>query len=360
MTKKEQWERYCSEHLTSLTPILLGLGYTLESEQPHLIGERYLLSGPKLVLFGERTRDHLPVVIKVTDDTGAAQDLMHERACREALGSIDFAYQVFRSPRDILFGKHDRYTLSITEYIEQKKPFLERTLEEQFFLALKAFEAQEASHATTAKHLNTIRSTFEIYDAQRYIRTLAQYRTQVCTLEQIPLETTTVLDEAVRTLEEGQELLDRYAGFLTHWDFVPHNIRIRENEIYLLDHTAIRFGNKYEGWARFMNFMTLYHPQLEMALDRYVHENRRAEEHETLRLMRIYRLSELVWLYATKRASAVGDLQTLTDARIALWTSALNAQLTHTPLADEILTGYKKTRDTLRDPEEKKRQIGLH
>ncbi len=356
---KEHWEQYCNTHLTTITPVLIDLGFTLESEQPHLSGERYLLSGPKLVLYGERTRDHLPVIIKITDDHVAARDLIHERTCRETLERINFAYQLFQSPRDILFAQHDKYTISITQYISQDVPFLDRTLEEQFFLALKALESQEASHATTAEHIHLITGAFDLYDGARYQHTLTRYRTEV-DARPVPHETKEAFDRALESIRTGTTLLDRYAGFLTHWDFVPHNIRVHRGSIYLLDHTAIRFGNKYEGWARFMNFMTLYHRALETALDTYVQRNRRSEEYETLRLMRIYRLSELVWFYTNIRTHAEGSLRTLTDARIALWTQALVAQLTNTPLSETVLDQYRTTRDSLRDLDEQKRQQGLH
>jgi hypothetical protein len=356
---KERWEQYCATHLTAITPILLDLGFSLESEQPHLAGERYLLSGPKLVLYGERVQDQLPVIIKVTDDTQAARELLHERDCRKTLTQINFAYQLFHSPTDILFAHHNKYTISITQYIPQDTPFLDRTLEEQFFLTLKALESQEASHATTAEHIRAVARTFEVYTGTRYHHSFVSYQTNVHT-SSAPKHTKKVFEDASTVLHDNTTLLDRYAGFLTHWDFVPHNIRVHTDTIYLLDHTAIRFGNKYEGWARCMNFMTLYHRALETALDTYVRSNRRAEEYETLRLMRIYRLGELIWFYVTKREQAEGTLRTLTDARITLWTQALEAQLSYTPLSESVLDEYRSIRDTLRDPEEKKRQQGLH
>ncbi|KKS83299.1 MAG: hypothetical protein UV60_C0045G0004 [Parcubacteria group bacterium GW2011_GWA2_43_11] len=358
--KKEQWEIYCTQQLAVVTPLLINEGFVLESEQPHLQGERYVLSGPKLVLYGARRSDGMRVVIKITDNSKIAKDLEHERTVQEVLRTIDFAYHTFHTPHEILFGHHEAHMFYITEYISQEKTFLEHTLEEQFFLALKALEAQEGSHATTHKHLQTIQKTFEVYDTTRYIQTLTQYRDEVFKLLPHHTKSHEALTKALHTLEENSNLLNTYSHFLTHWDFVPHNIRIHDRDIYLLDHSAIRFGNKYEGWARFMNFMTLYHPELEHALDTYVRENRSEHEYTTLTLMRLYRLSELVWFYASKRAQTEGDLRTLTDARINLWCKAIEAQLNGTKLSTRLINTYKKTRNDLRDEGEKKRQQMLH
>lgn len=357
---KQQWEKYCGDQLAIVTPLLMNEGFILETEQPHLQGERYLLSGPKLVLYGARKSDDVRVVIKITDDAREAEQLEHEQKAQEVLSTMDFAYNTFYSPAKILFGHHSAYTFYITEYIPQEKNFLEYTFEEQFYIALKAFEAQEGSHATTHGHLQTIKKTFEVYDGARYIETLKKYHDEVTLLLPENKTAQEMLSQTLQELTANKELLDTYSNFLTHWDFVPHNIRIHGRDIYLLDHSAIRFGNKYEGWARFMNFMTLYHIKLERALDTYVHENRPEPEYATLRLMRLFRLSELVWFYATKRASAEGNLSTLTDARIDLWSSALESQLTNTPLDTTIVEAFKKTRDTLRDEGEKERQHVLH
>ena len=48
--------------------------------------------------------------------------------------------------------------------------------------------------------------------------------------------------------------------------------------MYLLDHSSLRFGNKYEGWARFRNFTTFYNRPLEEALLLYMRNNRAEEK----------------------------------------------------------------------------------
>jgi hypothetical protein len=131
-------------------------------------------------------------------------------------------------------------------------------------------------------------------------------------------------------------------------------------DIYLLDTASLRFGNKYEGWARFLNFMTLYNPALEGALVQYVRDNRTPEESETLSLMRIYRLGEILSYYSDWLEKVSGDLHALTKARIAFWSQALAAQLQGETLSQESIASYKNQRDSLRSEDEKRRQIGLH
>ncbi len=141
---------------------------------------------------------------------------------------------------------------------------------------------------------------------------------------------------------------------------MPHNIRIVGDDIYLLDHSSLRFGNKYEGWARFLNFMALYNPPLEQALLQYVRENRSSEESESLQCMRVYRLGEIIWYYVSTLAKSSGDLRVLNEKRVAFWTNVLEAILENKPVPEDVLTEYKRTRDSLRTPEERQRQIGLH
>jgi len=357
---QQSWKQFCEQELAAVTPFLAGEGYALDPEQPHIRGERYVFSGPKLVLFGTRVEDKLRVVIKITRDSEQVRELEMERTRRELFKEIDFAYRTFAVPPLVVFGKHGAYTFMITEFIPQEKRFLDRSLPEQFFLALTAFEAQEGSHAATYEHLKRIKNTFEVMSAEGYANRARSYRKDV--VQRIPEHTAAheALARAGAALLRENELVERYCGFLTHWDFVPHNIRIHKGEIYLLDHTSIRFGNKYEGWARFLNFMALYHPELEEALLAYVRDNRRAEEVEVLRLMRLYRLSELIHMYAGILGRAEGDLVRLTNARIGFWTALLEAQLNAKPVYAGVVEVYKNTRDSLRDEDELKRQKDLH
>ncbi len=349
--QKQDWGKYREQELAIVEPILNRLGYGLEKHQSHLGGERYLMqavtttSGRKLILLGHRVGDGRRVVIKATRDKAGIRELVHERECREVLKKINFAYQTFFSPEEVLFKNEEGYTLSIQTFIEQESPFLERPLKEQFRLALRAFKAQESAHATTYRHIKLIQKTFGTMDAARYLAMFKKFGDNT---------------RAQKLLEANWETIERYCGFLTHVDFVPHNFRVRDDNIYLFDHSSLRFGNKYEGWARFLNFMTLYNPELEKALLQYVGDNRAEEELLSLKLMRIYRLGEIIWYYSDKIEKSSGDLRTLNKARVEFWSEVLKATLEGRELPEQIREEYKKTRDSLRSEEEKQRQIGLH
>jgi len=345
------WTAYLKSELAAVTPLLHSLGFALDPQQKHLGGERYLMqavtthSGKKLILTGTRNKDGMRVVIKATRDQGGARELRHERECRRVLHEIRFAYRAFHSPKEVLFIEKGGFTISIQAFLEQECSFLERPLKEQFNYALAAFKAQESAHATTHAHFRLVKRTFGTIDAKGYLELFARFGA--------PKESSAFLEKHAETIEQ-------YCGFLTHTDFVPHNFRIKEGTMFLLDHSSLRFGNKYEGWARFLNFMSLYNPALEKALIEYVQENRAPEELLSLRLMRVYRLGEIVHYYRRTLEQSTGDLLLLNKARVEFWSAVLEYQLKDAPLPSSLREEYMRTRDSLRSEEEKARQIGLH
>ncbi len=362
---KESWEEYKKIELEKIDQILKKLGYTLEDKQPHISGERFLSEavttahGRKFILVGHNEAGE-KVIIKVTNDKKGVREIEHERKCREILKEIKFAYQIFFTPTEILFTKKDGCTISIQEFIEQEKSFLERGTPEQFGLALKAFKAQESAHATTYAHERLVRKNFGSIDAKGYLKVFDKFKKDITSYFPENKELAENLKKAEKILEENKEVIEQYCGFLTHVDFVPHNIRVANGNIYLLDHSSLRFGNKYEGWARFLNFMTLYNPTLEAALIEYVKNNRTEEESLSLQLMRIYRLGEIIWYYTNTLDKTSGDLHTLNTKRIQFWTEVLEAVLENKNISKDVVEKYKNDRNSLRSGEEKERQIGLH
>lgn len=365
-TAQQEWEIYRERELAAVTTLLKTLGFKPDLQQPHVGGERYLMraitttSGRKLILLGRRERDGQRVVIKVTSDPDGMRELEHERKCRRMLAEINFAYHIFRSPEELLFTRCNGYLISIQQFIDQERTFLSRPLKEQFTLALTAFKAQESAHATTYGHERLIRNSFGTTDAARYLTAFVEFRTNI--LRELPNETVvrSLLDEASKQLREGRDVVEQYCGFLTHTDFVPHNIRIHNEKIYLLDHSSLRFGNKYEGWARFVNFMVLYNPPLASALIDYVRLNRTTEELLSLKLMRVYRLGEIIWYYTNTLKKCSGNLCSLNKERIHFWAHVLAAVLHDEEISLEILNEYRHKRDTLRSEDEKLRQENLH
>ena len=352
---KHEWEVYKTRELALLEPLLTTLGYELEARQPHLGGERHLTgpigSGRKLLLFG-RDRQGNRVVIKASSEPAGIREIEHERVCRSILEKISFAYQTFLSPPELLYTRQSGCVVLVTAFIDQPQSFLERPLQEQFALALKGLQAQESAHATTYRHRKLIRTTFGEMHAADYV---AKFRTYAD--ESKPHA---ALDAAFAFLNAHAETIEQYCGFLTHWDFMPQNIRVSGSDLYLLDHSSLHFGNKYESWARFINFMTLYNPPLADALVQYVRDNRTPEESLSLRLMRVYRLGELIRYYTGWLPRTEGNLHELALARIAFWSDVLHAVLQGTEVAPTRIDEYKRRRDALRTEDEKQRQIGLH
>lgn len=362
---KKAWEEYCAHELTLIRPILAHHGFTLDEAQPHISGERYLMqavttaSGKKLILLGKDSAGE-KVVIKATRDEAGKHEILHERSCRDLLTKIDFAGDVFHTPEELALLTHNGYTISIQRFIDQECSFLERPLEMQFDLVLKAFKSQESAHATTWKHRAHIRDTFSIREVDTYLHTFATFKENIKTALPTYTDLHTLLDDAEKTLRENSIVIEQYSGFLTHTDFVPHNIRISGSTIYLLDHSSLTFGNKYEGWARFLNFMTLYNPPLERALVQYVKDNRTREESVSLRMMRIYRLGEIIWYYVRTLDSSNDNLLILNTERIHFWTKILSYIQKDVAVPESVVENYKAKRDALRSDDEKKRQKGLH
>jgi len=354
---QKSWENYRDKELETATPILKELGFSLAENQVHIGGERYISGGKKLVLIGQRISDHKKVIIKLSSEPAMKDEIMSEWQGRQVLKKINFAYHVFFSPEEILFKEVQNYLIFITAFIEQDCNFLQRPLEEQFFLALKGFEALEAIHATTYEHANIISRTFGMWQSKTYLEYFDKYANYISQQNQAIKEPLLIARDFIK---DNLETVDLYCDFLTHWDFVPHNLRVLGHDIYLLDHFSLRFGNKHEAWARFINFMTLYNPVLEKSLLDYVRDNRSQTEFLSLKLMRVFRLAELIWYYAKTLDRAEGNLLLLNKKRIDLWTNALVAVLADKTIDSGLVDSYKVLRDSLRDQEEKERQKYLH
>jgi len=359
---QRSWSEYVAHERAWLVPYLASHGYTLERDQPHLGGERFLMqavtttSGRKVILLG-RTASGERVVIKASAERGGMRELVHARQCREMLSRMGFAHAVLHTPEELLFDTSHRRCVVIHRHIAQERTFLERSIEDQFAYALASFKAQEATHAATHSHLRLVRRVFPTFTTREYLHTFDTF-TATVTHDARTRDLSTLFATAREKIGEPHHV-ERYCGFLTHTDFVPHNFRISEGTMYLLDHSSLRFGNKHDGWARFLNFMTLYHPALAQALLTYVRQNRAPEEWESLIRMRYFRLGEII-AYYTARLDVEGDVGTLNLARVHLWRALLEALLAGHTLDERLRAEYIETRDRLRSDEEKKRQVGLH
>lgn len=365
---QQEWELYRQRELDIVAPMLKKLGFELEVEQPHTGGERFLMAGErdvggggyKLVLLGKSIKNGKRVAIKVSSDPKGIREIRTERKARETLRTLKFAYQAFRAPEEILYTICGKHTVFITEFIEQERTFLNRPLEEQFALALQAFKAQESVHATAYSHAKVIRNVLGMWDAKDYLTSFDAFRESAIRSNPENHLLVDSLKKARAFLAEHQETIEQYCGFLTHADFVPHNLRVREGNVYLLDSASLHFGNKYESWARFLNFMLLYNRPFEKALLQYVHDNRTPEEELSLRLMRVYKLGKLLEYHAGTLTKTTGNLKKLSEKRVEFWRKALEALIDEKVIAQDVIAEYQRERDSLRSEEEKKRQEALH
>lgn len=356
---KEDWDAYTQYELKKALPIINGLGFTIDKEQVHIGGERHLMSGLKLVLTGQNIKDKNKVIIKFSSKNEGKIEIEHEHKTRKVISNLNFSYRKFLLTEEVLFEKKDDYTISVVSYISQKKKFFDHDLKDQFFLSLRALETQEGTHITTYSHIKEIKKTFGIMTADKYIEDFKTflYDIQSNNIKNKELEKT--LSKALEFLADHKKIIDKYCNFFTHSDFVPHNIRVVDHDIYLLDHTSVHFGNKYESWARFINYMVIYNPELEEALTEYVKKNRDKEEYLALRLMRIYKLGFLLKFHVTSFIKTSGDIHILSKIRIDFWTNILNSILLDKPISKETVKKYKLSRDSLRSVEEKRRQDNL-
>ena len=356
---KHEWETYKEHELTRARERLASLGYALDDAQPHLAGERFLLSGRKLVLVGTRAEDGARVIIKVSSNATGAREIVHEHRLRTTLPTLPFSYRAFPAPEELLYEEKNGLTLAITAFIPEEKGFLEHDLREEFRLALDALKLQESVHAVAYGHTRAIRKVFGMMHAGDYTTAFACFAKEA--REACPEDPALdkVFSRAAAFMTEHEATIEQYGDFLTHDDFVPHNLRVAGGTVYLLDYAALHFGNKYESWARFINFMVLYDRPLERALLEYVRRNRTPEEYLALRLMRVYKLGFLLKFYAQSAEKTEGDVAALARARIAFWTKVLDGVLDDSEVSDEVVRAYERERDSLRSEEEKARQRTL-
>ncbi len=365
----ESWQSFVESETSFFLPILNNLGFEINNDQPHTKGERGAFRAKKIILLGERLSDKLKVVIKCARYKEGKEEILQEKKARGNLKNVDFAYHEFLEPKEIYFenNKRENYLIQVTEFIHENIQFLDRDPKDQFNIAFRSFITQEGIHAVTAKHNKIIKKLFNTFDFEIYKKNLFNYKNKI--LEFVNnAEFTDLLNNSEDLFLQNKYRIQQYSGFLTHTDFVPHNFRVRNDDgverVYLLDHSAIIIGNKHDGWARFLNFCVLHSPIIEKWFVQYFKNNRSQEEIESLKLMRIYRLFELVDHHATiyKNTSEVEnkELKELSKKRVFFWLELLKAVYENRELDSQIIEDYKNNRDSLRSQSEKERQKVLY
>ncbi len=351
---KHTWKEIFESELRALYPILETLEFILDEDQPHISGERFLMTRNKLVLSGTEKRSGAKIIIKAAIHPDGKQEIKKEKLARDTLKILPFARDVLLFPREILFKEIHGWLLFLTEYIAQEKVFVEHTTEEQFFLILRAFEAQESFHATTFEHLKGVEKIFPIHHATEYISTFKEFVARASRAQNTHVSDS--MSEALELLTTHKTIIDQFGNYLVHTDFVPHNFRVASHALYVLDAAAVEFGNKYEGWARLLNYMVIHNPELEHLLVKYLKTNRSSSDMLSLKLMRMYKIGFLIDYYLRSIEKTQGDLRKLTERRIEFWNNILQLIVRDLEIPVAIIEEYKNERDSLRSNEEKERQ----
>lgn len=89
---KKQWEIYTKTELSILGPLLAKQGIELDYNQPHISGERFLMSGKKVVLIGKSIDSGERLIIKSSADVSGIGEIEKERLVRQTLEKLPFAY----------------------------------------------------------------------------------------------------------------------------------------------------------------------------------------------------------------------------------------------------------------------------
>lgn len=358
-TSQTQWLGYTEKEIEAVKPILAAHDITLADNQPHISGERFLMSGRKVVLVGTNNATRQRVIIKTSNDPQSVKEITHESITRNTLHELPFAYQPLLAPQELWQEKSAGRITVVSEYIEQETPYLSLPLTQQFDFILEAFQMLAGVHATTSAHTKRIKHIFGLWSATDYVNSLQSFIVDVQQTTSITPYVNGVLLQAAQELNSHTRETERYCNFLTHDDFALHNVRLHNQQIYLIDHASLRFGNKHESWARFMNYMLLYNRELEQALQTHLQLNAAEEELSSLRLMRMYKAAELIRYHSQAADRADGNIKTLSQKRVHFWTKILQSLFLKTAIKEEVILAYTAERDALRSEEEKRRQQEL-
>ncbi len=329
------------------------LGITLDPTQLNIGGERELMSPDKMVLTGVRNTQGDRVILKCSNGASGTKEIVAEHTIRETLKHFSFSEKKILMPEEFFYGVIDGYQVSVTAFIEQEKVFTEYDLEEQFSMSVSALQAQESLHIDTQDKSDVIGDVFTPHTPLFYIENYSELQKNI--LGVMP-QSETILTAGYTFLTENLPTLKTFDRYLIHSDFVPHNFRIHDKELYVLDFVSFRLANKYESWARFINFMEIHSPLLVPKLFLYVKSNRGADEYHALRLMRTYKTCFILNYYADILKNTEGDLRELTEARLVFWLAVLDSVIRDTDLSEETRQQYYEIRDRLRTDAEKARQ----
>lgn len=322
------------------------MGFTLLRNQPHITGERSILSLNKLVLLGINSKEK-KVVIKTAYKNKGKRELELEQRVRSDIEKLITRHgNGFTVPKEIFYGTGDGFLFFITEYINQKKIFTRHNLDQQFIMLKNIIDSKKLSKKSFP---------WPIYTAKIYLTHLKK-NIWIISRAYPNKKLTKNLHTVELLFKNKKKVIDKFSNYLIHDDLMPHNFRINNKKIYLLDYSAIAFGNKFSSWARILNYFTFSNPRLEKKITGDFKKNLTIEELECLHLFRLYKAVTLLAYYTKISKDISGKFLKLTKVRIGFWQNFLAKLLDKKLPTKTEIARYIELRDTLRSEEEKKRQ----
>ncbi len=357
---KEEWNKLVSNYLHELNTLAhnLKLNLKLDQDQPNIKGERFLMSGKKVVLIGEL--DNKRSVIKYSDDASGIAEMISERENKKKFLDLDFIKSKFFFPQELYWHNNGSQALLISEYIDQGVSFITLPNAKQFKLIINLLESLEGVYIITTSHLKQINKFKDIKSVDTYLKEYDSWQGTVKKLRSDDKELITLLATCRAKLIDNYDNIKITSNYLTHTDLVPHNFRIRGDDIYFLDHTSLTFGNKYEAWARMINFMSIYNRELEHNLIEYIRRNRKAGEYEAFKAIRYYKLLQLIEYNSKSYEKSGGDLRSLCNSRIKLFKRILIATLNDSQLSEEDHAEFHQDLKKYRTKDEIERQKSIY
>lgn len=351
--------------IDSVVLILAKAGFALDNEnnQVHIGDERTLISRDKLVLKGRCISDASRVIIKASASVAGIREIERERTCRRCLAEINCNFQppIFSYPEELGFLQEEGLCISVIKYIDQDIRFLNRTLEEKLNLSLSAFYIQEKVTVGVVKNLIGIVDRLGIVTENAYLREF-----EACLGDALIYSPQNRIlrlnrERAVFFFRDRLCYVRGHQGFLVHADFVPNNFRVVGSKISYLDLGAFQFGNRYESWARYLNWMMVWDYQLEGALIKYFDENRGQEDYMCLSAMRALKMGFLIGVYSKHLSELQDDarLYALQSGRLNFWTLALVALIHGNHVPERTALEFAKFQESLRSERERRRQMEM-
>ncbi|MGB2580749.1 MAG: hypothetical protein WBC83_03580, partial [Minisyncoccia bacterium] len=123
------WQTSKKHELEEISKKLHSLGFTVNKHQPHMSGERYLMTKDKLVISGEHSKTKDRVIIKASKHPEGKKEIETEKRARDLLKSLSFTKKDIVFPAELYFGEHDNSLIWVTSYVPQEKVFVAHTLE---------------------------------------------------------------------------------------------------------------------------------------------------------------------------------------------------------------------------------------